>query len=97
MTGWHLDDDMLRRYVERTDSLAEGASAEQHLLACEPCRARVNTAASATPAFSKTAATPPRVRRRLTSRRIAIPHSHAATSPSPRKPRGLCHTATKVS
>ena len=32
MTGWHLDDDMLRRYVERTDSLAEGASAEQHLL-----------------------------------------------------------------
>ena len=46
MTGWHLDDDMLRRYVERTDSLAEGASAEQHLLACEPCRARVNAAAS---------------------------------------------------
>ena len=46
MTGWHLDDDTLRRYVERTDSLAEGASAEQHLLSCEPCRARVNTAAS---------------------------------------------------
>jgi hypothetical protein len=43
MTAWHLDDDALRRYVERTDSLAEGASAEQHLLACEPCRARVNT------------------------------------------------------
>ncbi len=42
MTGWHLDDDALRRYVERTDSLAEGASAEQHLLSCEPCRARVN-------------------------------------------------------
>ena len=42
MTGWHLDDDTLRRYVERTDSLAEGASAEQHLLSCEPCRARVN-------------------------------------------------------
>jgi hypothetical protein len=42
MTGWHLDDDMLRRYVERTDSLAEGASAEQHLLSCEQCRARVN-------------------------------------------------------
>src|SRR5262249_8215931 len=28
MTGWHLDDDTLRRYVERVDSLAEGASAE---------------------------------------------------------------------
>src|SRR5207244_6726362 len=46
MTGWHLDDDTLRRYVERTDSLAEGASAEQHLLSCEPCRARVTAAAS---------------------------------------------------
>ena len=34
MTGWHLDDDALRRYVERTDSLAEGASVEQHLLSC---------------------------------------------------------------
>jgi hypothetical protein len=41
MTAWHLDDDALRRYVERTDSLAEGASAEQHLLSCEQCRARV--------------------------------------------------------
>src|SRR5438034_7854738 len=46
MTGWHLDDDALRRYVERTDSLAEGASVEQHLLSCEPCRARVTVAAS---------------------------------------------------
>ena len=44
MTGWHLDDDTLRRYVERTDSLAEGASVEQHLLSCEQCRARVNPA-----------------------------------------------------
>jgi hypothetical protein len=44
MTGWHLDDGTLRRYVERIDSLAEGASAEQHLLSCEPCRARVNAA-----------------------------------------------------
>ena len=48
MTGWHLGDDALRRYVERTDSLAEGASAEQHLLSCEPCRARVTVAASVT-------------------------------------------------
>jgi len=47
MTGWHLDDDALRRYVERADSLAEGASAEQHLLACGPCRARVTAAAGA--------------------------------------------------
>ena len=46
MTGWHLDDDALRRYVERTDSLAEGTSVEQHVLSCEPCRARVNAAAS---------------------------------------------------
>jgi len=44
MTGWHLDDDMLRRYVGRADSLAEGASAEQHLLSCAPCRARVAAA-----------------------------------------------------
>jgi hypothetical protein len=44
MTGWHLDDDVLRRYVERADSLAEGASAEQHLLACGQCRGRVNAA-----------------------------------------------------
>lgn len=44
MTGWHLDDATLRRYVERTDSLAEGASVEQHLLSCAPCRARVTPA-----------------------------------------------------
>jgi hypothetical protein len=47
MTAWHLDDDALRRYVERTDSLAEGASAEQHLLSCEPCRTRVNATVTA--------------------------------------------------
>ena len=45
MTGWHLDDATLWRYVDRTDSLAEGASAEQHLLSCEPCRTRVTAAA----------------------------------------------------
>ncbi len=44
MTGWHLDDDALRRYVERADSLAMGASAEQHLLSCEQCRVRVTAA-----------------------------------------------------
>ena len=47
MTGWHLDDDALRRYAGRADSLAEGASAEQHLLSCGPCRGRVNAAAAA--------------------------------------------------
>ena len=47
MTGWHLDDDMLRRYAGQADSLAEGASAEQHLLSCEPCRARVTAAVTA--------------------------------------------------
>ena len=47
MTGWHLDEDALRRYVGRADSLAEGASAEQHLLSCEPCRARVGAAVTA--------------------------------------------------
>jgi hypothetical protein len=45
MTGWHLDEGMLRRYAGRADSLAEGASAEQHLLSCARCRARVSAAA----------------------------------------------------
>ena len=47
MTGWHVDDETLRRYVARIDSVAEGASLEQHVLTCAPCRARVNTAAFA--------------------------------------------------
>lgn len=47
MTGWHVNDETLRRYVERIDSVAEGASVEQHVLTCERCRARVNTAAVA--------------------------------------------------
>jgi hypothetical protein len=46
MTGWHLGDDAVRRYAGRADSLAEGASAEQHLLCCGPCRARVTAAVS---------------------------------------------------
>ena len=45
MTAWHLDDDMVGRYAGRVGSLAEGASAEQHLLGCGPCRARVTAAA----------------------------------------------------
>src|SRR3954469_25138927 len=47
MTAWHVDDETLRRYVERTDSVAEGASVEQHLLTCALCRARANRAATA--------------------------------------------------
>ena len=46
MTGWHVGDETLRRYVERTDTMAEGAAVEQHLLACGQCRARANTAAT---------------------------------------------------
>jgi hypothetical protein len=47
MTDWHVEDETLRRYVRRTDSVAEGASVEQHVLSCAQCRARVNTAAAA--------------------------------------------------
>ncbi len=47
MTGWHVDDEALQPYVERTDWAAEGASVEQHLLTCARCRARVNTASTA--------------------------------------------------
>ena len=39
-TGWHVDDAALRRWIDRADSLAEGASVEQHLLSCAACRAR---------------------------------------------------------
>ena len=46
MTGWHIDDEMLRRYVTGTDLAAEGASVEQHVLACAQCRARVNAPAA---------------------------------------------------
>ena len=45
MTDWHVDDETLRHYVERVDSMAEGASVEQHVLTCERCRSRVNNAA----------------------------------------------------
>jgi hypothetical protein len=38
MTAGHLDDAVLQRYVDGTDSVAEGASVEQHLLACALCR-----------------------------------------------------------
>lgn len=50
MTGWHVDDETLRRYVGRVDSVAEGASVEQHVLACPECRGKVNAAAVGLPA-----------------------------------------------
>lgn len=49
MTGWHVDDDALRRWIDRTDSLSDGASVEQHLLSCDQCRARVNATVTARP------------------------------------------------
>ena len=49
MTGWHVDEMALRRWIDRTDSLAESASVEQHLLSCEPCRERVNAAVTGNP------------------------------------------------
>ena len=41
MTGWHADEATMRRWIDQSDSLTEGASVEQHLLSCSPCRARV--------------------------------------------------------
>jgi len=52
MTGWHADETTLRRWIDQSDSLPEGASVEQHLLSCAPCRARVSTLVSAGPAAS---------------------------------------------
>jgi hypothetical protein len=46
MTAWHVDNALLRRWVDRTDALPHSASVEQHLLACQPCRDRVRVAAA---------------------------------------------------
>jgi hypothetical protein len=51
MTSWHVDDTTLRRWIDRTDSLAGGASVEQHLLSCGQCRQRVNAAVAGQPAL----------------------------------------------
>lgn len=45
MTAWHVDENLLRRYVARADSADEGALVERHLLTCAGCRARVGSAA----------------------------------------------------
>ena len=50
MTGWHADEKALRRWIDRADSLPDGASVEQHLLSCARCRARVNAAVTGSPA-----------------------------------------------
>ena len=49
MTGWHADETTLRRWIDQSDSLPEGASVEQHLLSCAPCRAQVRTLVSLGP------------------------------------------------
>lgn len=38
---WHLDDQVLARWVDGTDGSVAGASVEQHLLTCASCRTRV--------------------------------------------------------
>ena len=55
MTGWHADETTLRRWIDQSDSLPEGASVEQHLLSCAPCRAQVSTLVSPGPAASPVA------------------------------------------
>jgi hypothetical protein len=47
--GWHLDDDLLGRYVGGTVDAAGGSSVEQHVLHCDGCRARVNRLVRAQP------------------------------------------------
>ena len=88
MTGWHVDDETLRRYVERTDSVAEGASVEQHLLTCAQCRARVNTAATAvgrawsiSPRCGTARATRSRYRARRSSSGCCAPPGSRPTRP----------------
>ncbi|HEX9520446.1 MAG TPA: hypothetical protein VF940_30215 [Streptosporangiaceae bacterium] len=50
MTSWHVDEMALRRWIGRSDSLADSASVEQHLLWCDQCRERVNAAVTGRPA-----------------------------------------------
>jgi hypothetical protein len=50
MTSWHVDEMAVRRWIGRSDSLADSASVEQHLLRCDQCRERVNAAVTGKPA-----------------------------------------------
>jgi hypothetical protein len=38
---WHVDDAALARWIHGADGSVTGASVEQHLIACEQCRAKV--------------------------------------------------------
>ena len=52
MTGhraWHVDDELLARYVDGSADAAGGSSVEHHVLRCADCRARVNVLAVARP------------------------------------------------
>ena len=44
MSSWHVSETALRRWIDRSDSLAEGTSVEQHLLSCGRCRELVTAA-----------------------------------------------------
>jgi hypothetical protein len=44
MTNWHVDDELLGRWVGHTQTLQQAAAIEQHLLGCEDCRDRVRVA-----------------------------------------------------
>ena len=51
MSSWHVSETALRRWIDRSDSLAEGASVEQHLLSCGQCRELVAAAVTRETAF----------------------------------------------
>ena len=51
MSSWHVSETALRRWIDRSDSLAEGTSVEQHLLSCGRCRELVAAAVTSETAF----------------------------------------------
>ncbi len=53
MTSWHVDDRALQRWIDRTDSLPQSASVEQHLLGCAACRDRVSGGVATQPSTSR--------------------------------------------
>ncbi|ADP84936.1 hypothetical protein [Pseudofrankia inefficax] len=58
MSAWHVDDDALARWVDGTETFAQAASSEAHLLVCAPCRARVAGAVRARPSLAERAELP---------------------------------------
>jgi len=79
MTGWHADEITLRRWIDQSDSLPEGASVEQHLLSCAPCRARVSTLVSPGPAASPLASPVAGQVRLIDTERSAVRSGRAST------------------